>query len=192
VNLSYYIVAGLPALQPQEPPKISYIEFMETVRRILDEKDLHVLEKARLSNAAVESTGNPVLTAFQLWENDLRNRMAAQRPAARHSGERSDARPGTPSVESLRTARAAVEAADPLQGEMVQNRARWDLLTSLETGHQFDIEYLIIYALKLQILERTVAMSPTNGAEAFQYLEEDFHRALLEKMVEAEGGIMEP
>ncbi len=192
MNLHYYLAATLPALPPQAAPKISYAEFMQAAQRLLDENDWRNLSKARLSNFTVEEKGNPVFTRFQLWENDLRNRLAAQRPAARQGGERPNARPAEPCLETVRVSRAAIEAADPLQGEVVQNRARWDFLSSLETGHQFDIEYLIIYALKLQMLERAAAMSPTAGGEAFQALEEDLHRALLEKMVEAEGGIREP
>jgi hypothetical protein len=46
--------------------------------------------------------------------------------------------------------------------------------------------------LKLQILERTAAMSFSSGGAVHQALEEDLDRELLEKMVEAEGGIKEP
>jgi len=191
VRLSYYIVSMLPALQLNETPRIAHAEFLQAAERLLEEGDYKTLEKARLANLSVEAGGNPVFIRYQLWESDLRNRLVSWRDAARQGEQRPD-RPAEPSLETIRASRAAAEAADPWQGEAVQNRARWEFLSSLETGHQFDIEYLIIYALKLQVLERIAAMSPTAGGEAFQNLEEDLHRELLEKMVEAEGGIKIP
>jgi hypothetical protein len=191
VNLYYYFIATLPTLLPRQTPSLSYEEFMQTAERLVEGQDLAILTAARLDNFTFDPAANEVFTTFQTWEINLRNRLAALRAAARKNTERNYEREAPSVPETAATARAAFEAADPLQGESVQNRARWDLLSALETYHEFDIEFLVIYALKLQLLERSAAMSPSAGAAAHQALEEDMDRELLEKMVEAEGGIKE-
>lgn len=191
MSLYYYFIATLPTLLLQQTPPVSYEEFMQTAERLLEGEDLKTLKAARLDNFEFDPAGNELFNRFQAWEINLRNRLAVLRAASRRNTEGNYERPAPSVPETAITARAAFEAADPLQGETVQNRARWSLLSSLETYHEFDIEHLIIYALKLQILERSIAMSSSAGETAHQALEEDMDRALLEKMVEAEGGIKE-
>jgi hypothetical protein len=48
----------------------------------------------------------------------------------------------------------AVRNPSPLESEKILDAARWDRLDSLAAGHFFDVDALIVYTLKLSILEK--------------------------------------
>ena len=50
---------------------------------------------------------------------------------------------------------------------MIIQRARWQYLDELSTRHYFDIDMLVLYMLKLLVLERNEALQREEGAERF-------------------------
>jgi len=69
------------------------------------------------------------------------------------------------------SAELAAEAAgmiNPLEAESLLNRARWQFLEQLEVGHYFDVERLVVYSLKLQLLERIALYDREKGRERFE------------------------
>jgi len=46
-------------------------------------------------------------------------------------------------------------------------RARWSFLEELEVRHAFDVERLVVYSLKLRLLERRALLDPDGGRERF-------------------------
>ena len=60
----------------------------------------------------------------------------------------------TDPIELAEAAREAYNHESPLSGEDILNRARWFHLDELEVGHFFDLDRVIIYYVKLQILAR--------------------------------------
>jgi hypothetical protein len=73
--------------------------------------------------------------------------------------------PGIITAQQL--AREAFSQESPLQAEELLNRARWNFLDDLEVGHYFDIEMILVYALRLQILERKALFDEEKGREMF-------------------------
>ena len=55
----------------------------------------------------------------------------------------------------------------PLQAEEALNLARWGYLDQLEAGHYFDIDKLVVYVLRLQLLERKARFDEQKGREMF-------------------------
>jgi hypothetical protein len=49
---------------------------------------------------------------------------------------------------------AAYRSASILEAEKILDQARWNFLDALSFGHYFDFDYLLVYGLKLKILER--------------------------------------
>ena len=62
-------------------------------------------------------------------------------------------------------AEQAFNADSPLMAEEILNKARWRYLDELEFGHYFDIEILVIFFIKLQILERISSFDAEVGSE---------------------------
>lgn len=63
-------------------------------------------------------------------------------------------------------AEEAFNANSPLMAEEILNKARWRYLDELEFGHYFDIERLVIFFIKLQILERISLFDTEKGRDA--------------------------
>jgi hypothetical protein len=63
-------------------------------------------------------------------------------------------------------AEKAYNADSPLVAEGILNKARWRYLDELEFGHYFDIERLVIFFIKLQILERISSFDAEEGRES--------------------------
>ena len=49
-------------------------------------------------------------------------------------------------------------------------RLRWEFIEQEEAGHYFDLDFLILYFLKLQILERLVSFDKKKGQDRFESL----------------------
>ena len=60
------------------------------------------------------------------------------------------------------------EKKDPLEIEKEILLLRWNFLEDQEMGHFFDLSFLIIYYLKLQILERLFSFDKERGKERFE------------------------
>ena len=85
-------------------------------------------------------------------------------------------KPGEPEWDGLKVAQAAMQADDPLQGELLIERERWSFVESLAVGRFFDLEYLVSYALMLQALERRARFAAQRGQEGY----ETVYRSVLE------------
>ena len=48
----------------------------------------------------------------------------------------------------------AYRSTSVLEAEKILDQARWNFLEDLSFGHYFDFDYLLVYGLKLKILER--------------------------------------
>jgi len=57
---------------------------------------------------------------------------------------------------------------DPLKMEMAFEKIRWDFLEDLETAYHFDLNWLMVYLLKIGINERLAQFEATKGEAAFK------------------------
>ena len=64
-----------------------------------------------------------------------------------------------------------------------QQDARWEKLDGLSVGHYFDIDWLVVYMLKLLVLERNGKMTKEEGAERFN----DFYSRMVETLQNNDG-----
>lgn len=71
------------------------------------------------------------------------------------------------SIATEEIAREAAAQESPLTGEEILNRARWAYLDEIEVGHYFTIDRLIIYLLKIKILERKARFIEPLGQKGF-------------------------
>ena len=54
---------------------------------------------------------------------------------------------------------------DLLEAEKLLDRTSWQFLDELEQGHYYDLEFLMVYGLKLKILERHQEYATSKGRE---------------------------
>jgi len=134
---------------------------------------------------AIQAASNPFLKEYLAFEKLLRNVLAAIR-ARRKGLPPSDHLLGEGEiVEQLGRASAEdfglgqeipwierlIEARDPLQLEDTIEQILWDYLDEQTTQVYFDFEVILAYLLKLQLLEKRLALSEERGMEIVRHLE---------------------
>lgn len=165
----YYLVATLPMLFYQSERSPSREEFLELCRTLVSGADFRVLAEADLQVRGEQASGCAVLDKWRSWECGLRNELAklrARRKSVEPAGHLVEAREHLGQTE---IARQALGEASPLAAEELLNRARWDYLDELETGHYFDLSRLVLFSLRLQLLVRRRLLSDRErGGASFQ------------------------
>ncbi len=163
----YYLVASLPMLRSDDPPPLPSPAFLELCREQAAAADHALL--TRISLAALEFLpGDPaVWKEYASWETALRDELAVLR------GQQLGLDPApflrvAPFVAGLTAlAREALGAGTPGEVEAALDRRRWSRLDELEAGTQFGLGRLVVYRLKLLLLERRQRFQPEPGRKAF-------------------------
>jgi hypothetical protein len=101
-----------------------------------------------------------VWQSFQKFEYQLRSDVSAWRSSGENEGE---VRPSGFPVSVLRE-------GNPLETEKRLLKIRWDLLDEAEKSHHFDLGFLVIYYLKLQILQMLSRFDKEKGKDRFHRL----------------------
>ncbi len=148
-----------PSGQDEARPIFSLGKFLEKAQEFIPEEDYNLLvnlpEMGDVNIGVRESFSARHQAPILLWEVALRNELVKIRAGYKHIDAseflRSD---DYLSIALAHIAQAARRNPSILEAEKFLDRARWDYLEELSTGHFFDLEFLIIYAYKLKILER--------------------------------------
>ena len=107
------------------------------------------------------------LRYWQRWDLSLRSDLAVLRAQA--LGWEIEPYQETPrELKTFEVAREAMVQSSPYEAEEILDRARWEFLDQLEVGHYFDIEKLLVYLLKIRILERRARFTDNKGTESFE------------------------
>lgn len=167
----YYLVASLPMLDFELKPPLPLPEFLNQCQSQMSAGDFQMIQKATSGESDQKlqrQWKNPLLISWIRFNQNLRNELAwfrslrADKDPARYlRGQRSD----EPSL--VDSVAQAAEAPDPLAAERLLDHFRWRYLDELIFGHYFDVEWLMIYAFKLQILERHQIIESPEGQKIF-------------------------
>lgn len=142
--------------------------FLEMCGIELADEDYRLIENASTHDLDGGGPTCRALDAWRAWEGTLRNELVKVRAQTKGWEAEKYVREGPEAFGVERTAREAAGDNSPLAGEDTLNRARWSFLDDLETGHHFDMEKLVVYFLKLQLLERKASFDKEKGAEKFE------------------------
>lgn len=160
-----YLIASLPMLHFLSKPPFSSERFLELCCPLIPERDGQVLRSLpHPEDYGDKNTQLPVIRQWIAFDTALTNELVKMR-AARKRLEPGPYLRTADSEEplSLPAGLAAILSASPLDAEEELDETRWKVLDELATGHYFDLEFLIIYALKLRILERWEKIHSADG-----------------------------
>jgi hypothetical protein len=162
----YYLVASLPLLSYDSERAPSSEDFLAACEPLLSAQHSSLLESAG-TDLEAEGPSCRTLDLWRSWEITLRNELVRLR--AKKLGREARVRTADSSgtVEPQAIAGEAFSQESPLQAEDTLNQARWRYLDELESGHYFDIDKILIYLLRLQILERKALFDEQKGREMF-------------------------
>ncbi len=163
----YYTVSSLPMLDYDDPGDLKYEDYLDECRKWLKPGEAAVLEASRISPER-ENTLPGIAEVYRKWEISLRNELVLLRSASMGLNPEDFLAPSEPFPDTAALAASAFKEESPLEAENILNRGRWDFIESLKAGHFFDLEYLVLYSLQLQILERKRCFEEEAGFARYQ------------------------
>jgi hypothetical protein len=156
----YYLIAELPTLFFGKEATISIDKFLEEAQNWMDARDYQVLSRVDMNDFDVKKKINHVYDDYKFFENKIRTDIALWREAQKRDQEY---KPSNFPV-------SMIKEGNPLEVELRFMEMRWQFIDATEREHHFDLGFLILYYLKLQILQRYYAFNKDQGLEKFQKL----------------------
>ena len=163
----YFLTASLPFLLPDSPVILDSAAFLATCESNMEAEDFRLLSGCRL-DPAEGGEGHPLLRKWRDWEISLRNELVRLRAQNLKADAEAWLREGGGAAGLTDAVREAAGMASPLEAELRLDRLRWSFLDELESGHIFDLERLMVYFLKLQLLERHLCFSADRGGASYR------------------------
>ncbi|MDR4503406.1 MAG: DUF2764 domain-containing protein [Candidatus Scalindua sp.] len=164
----YYLVASLPSLYLEVPPPVRRDEFLAMCKRYVKKNDFALLESINMLDLKQKDISSGVLGDFFNFESRLRNALAELRSQRLGFAVENCAGNDISDHEQMLIAEEALHAPSPLKAEEILNKARWRYLDELEFGHYFDRDRLVVFFIKLQILERIALFDAERGLRTLQ------------------------
>lgn len=152
----YYLVSQLPFLKFGPPVQITADSFLAEAKKWLTRRDFSVLSQSDIGNFSGALLRPPVLRRYREFEFNLRKDISRVRQKPR------DSDPGI-SV----PVRAALAGDNPLEIEKKLLALRWKFIDEEEGGYYFDLSWLILYFLKIQILAALNTFNKEKGIIIF-------------------------
>ena len=156
----YYLIASLPLLKFIEQPYIIRKDFLAEAEKWLSREDLIILSSIDINNFIVDKKDASLLKQWKEFEHSTRTELGLFRRARKKDMEYKMRKDLSNIIQ---------EGNNPLEIEKKLLLLRWNFLEELEIGHSFDLGFLIIYYLKLQILERLFSFNKEKGKERFNF-----------------------
>lgn len=165
-----YLLSSLPYLTFGSKPPISHAALAERSRPWLAGSSLGLFEQAGIAPGfPPPEVPCRTLRSWFEFENGLRTELARRRSGGRDRPER----PGGASLgRILAAADRAFQASHPLEGEIRLITERWEYLNELGAVQYFNLPALIIYSLKLQLLERLSTFDEKRGLDLAEFIYE--------------------
>ena len=154
----YYLISQLPSLVFDKSTYMSAEVFLDEARKWMNPKDISLLSQVNFKDTELNSKLPSDICNYQNFEKAIRLEIAAWRKA-RKTGQ--DFKP------SLLPA-STVKEGNPLEVEKKLLKTRWQFIDDMEKDHHFDLIFVMLYYLKLQILGRLMTFDKQKGMETFQ------------------------
>ena len=147
---------------------ITRSSFLDDCERVVSKADFKVIEAADLSGSS--QSDHPILRIWDEFENGFRRELAQLRSSRLGWGQDQHMQLRTYDLSYSEALRVAVNHESPYEAELIVSQQRWKFLDTLAANHAFDEIMLIIYHLKLQILERLSVLNNELGEHEFERL----------------------
>ncbi|MFO7891465.1 MAG: DUF2764 family protein [bacterium] len=153
----YYLVAQLPTLVFEKKSGMTIEYFLEQAEKWVNKRDIRKLKKIDLDDTSFKKMGVKSYRQYQEFEYRFRKGLADYRKSVKKSEE----------SKKVSFPEELVKEGDPLSIEKKLLRYRWDYIDELTKEHDFDLDALILYYLKLQIKNKLSVFNKEKGLEVF-------------------------
>lgn len=151
-----YLISSLPMLTFGSKPPFSFEDFIRKCRTLIPDEEVEVIRGISSQDVfLLKETSSEVLNKWRDFDIALRNELIRVRAARKKVDPLKYLRHDEyfePQIVHI----ASVSLRNPsiLEAEKALDLERWRLLEEQSFGRYFDFDVLLIYALKLLILER--------------------------------------
>lgn len=171
----YYFVASLPLISFDGKMPVTVEAFRQECQRLLSAGDYALIEMAwsaqTLALLPTGTSGNQVLDFWIRFEQAVRNELTWQRADRLNKDPLKYVRgPRVLEYSYAEEVQRLFKMDDLWEAERTLNKMKWRFLDDLSAGHYFDFEFLLIYSLKLQILQRLHEYGSPMGKNFLQEL----------------------
>lgn len=153
----YYLVAQLPALDFEKKSSMTMEYFLEQAEKWMNKNNFKKLRKIDLEDTSLKKKNFKSYRDFQKFEYRFRKELADYRKSILQDKER----------KKFSFPQELIKEGDPLSIEKKILRYKWDFINDLAKQHDFDIDAVILYYLKLQIKKKLSAFNKEKGSEIF-------------------------
>lgn len=166
----YYLISSLPSLKFGDKPPFSDDKFLSLCAACLNSAKIRELKSVALTPAiTARKFENETARKWSEWDTCLRNRIIRLRKPAFHADATTFQKAEKDYFSEIdKLVQEAFSISDPLNREKSIDSARWKKLDDLESGHVFDFEKLVVYRLKLLLLEKWAAKKTDQGKKNFE------------------------
>jgi len=165
----FYFASSLPMLEKYAEPLMSSEEFVESCGDWLSKHDLALVKGISLIPSEGKNLEHGSAAAmWNEWEISLRNKLARTRAGKLNREVENDLLTETDCFPEIdRVVQDVAAAHNPLEAEKVLDDMRWSKLDDLEACHDFDVNKLCAYKLKLMLCEKWLPRQEKLGIEKF-------------------------
>lgn len=162
----YYLVATLPMLRYDGQVPFDTPSFLALCKQQVSPSDYRHLSDAVHGS----SSSHPFLKKWQKFSSMVKKELNDQRskklglPGAKYRND------GEKEYRISEAVRQALSNENALEAEITLLALKWKYLDELASLHLFDIEGLLSYAIKLQLLERKSLFTKEEGNAEFKRL----------------------
>lgn len=171
-NFYPYLISTLPFLNFKDSLPFSFERFLDICKDFILEEELNLLKNLKsLEIQDLRVKGAKTLKRWLDFEYSLRNELVRQRALRKHIDSNKYVKDWDVfdfDVQSI----ALVSIRNPslIEAELILDMARWNKLEEISFGHFFDIDFLVVYGLKLLILERWERFKKVEKSKIFEEL----------------------
>ena len=171
----FYFLSTLPLLKLSGEGAPTAAEFLKNCRERLAPAEAALVERLRLVPPAAPEAADlkePAVRGWYAWQTAMRNCIAARRARARKADaaawRRQEDGDFTGDVKRLE---ALLEGAkDARERQEGWEALQWERLEALEGGEYFNFQLVVVYALKVLLLEERRGRSAAAGRARFEEL----------------------
>ncbi len=161
MNKYYYFVSQLPFLQFDKSVPVSVDAFLTEAEKWLTDTDYRLLDRTNINRFEhIERQEPEALKEFKEFEYVLRKQISEYRRSQKQKKE---------NKLSGKISRIVSEA-NSLEAERAILKLRWGFLEEKELSYHFDLNFLIIYFLKMQLIARVASFDKEKGMRIFNEL----------------------
>jgi len=154
----YYTISQMPGLRFDRECSMNVELFMEEAGKWMGKRDLRKLGMIDFLNTDYQKSGPRIFKEYQIFEYQLRQDIVNWRSAVK---KQADYKPTAIPVSILKE-------GNPLEIEKKLLKCRWDFIEEKSTAHHFDLGFLILYLLKLQILRKLAEYDKEKGLQKYK------------------------